>query len=89
LPGFFGEDMLQLFEIELRPFRSRESAWWASTLEYFPIPWHQKTSRDLCFIAFSSREPVSTSLENALSAGAAIPGLGSTWRTHACCPSSG
>jgi hypothetical protein len=35
-------------------------------LEHFPIPWHRKTSLDLCFIAFSSREPESTSLENAL-----------------------
>jgi hypothetical protein len=30
---------------------------------------NRKTSRDLCFIAFSSREPVSTSLENALMVG--------------------
>jgi hypothetical protein len=34
-------------------------------LEHFPIPWHRKKSLALCFIAFSSREPVSTSLENA------------------------
>jgi arsenate reductase-like glutaredoxin family protein len=38
----------------------------AQQLEHFPIPWHRKTSLDLCFIDFSSREPVSTSLENAL-----------------------
>jgi plastocyanin len=36
--------------------------------EHFPIPWNRKTSRDLYCIAFSSREPVSTSLENALGA---------------------
>jgi hypothetical protein len=30
------------------------------------MPWNRKTSLDLCLIAFSSREPVSTSLENAL-----------------------
>jgi hypothetical protein len=35
-------------------------------LEHFPIPWNRKTSLGLCFIAFSSREPVSSSLENAL-----------------------
>jgi hypothetical protein len=35
-------------------------------LEHFPIPWNRKTPLDLCLIAFSSREPVSTSLENAL-----------------------
>jgi hypothetical protein len=40
----------------------------AQQLEHFPIPWHRKTSLDLCFIDFSSREPVSTSLENALEA---------------------
>jgi hypothetical protein len=33
---------------------------------HVPIPWHRKTSLDLCFIAFSSRELVSTPLENAL-----------------------
>jgi hypothetical protein len=35
-------------------------------LEHFPILLNWKTSLGLCFIAFSSREPVSTSLENAL-----------------------
>jgi hypothetical protein len=35
-------------------------------LEHFPMPWDRKTSLDLYFIAFSSREPGSTSLENAL-----------------------
>jgi hypothetical protein len=39
---------------------------WFASLERFPIPWNRKTSLDLCFIAFSSREPVSTSLEHAV-----------------------
>jgi hypothetical protein len=48
----------------------------------FPLPWNWKTSRDLYFIAFSWREPVSTSLENALAAPAylcALPPAGTFW----------
>ncbi|MTV18222.1 hypothetical protein FDV58_35515 [Bradyrhizobium elkanii] len=32
----------------------------------FPFRWNRNGALDLSFIAFSSREPVSTSLENAL-----------------------
>ena len=48
---------------DLIPVRAHEQK---RVLEHFPIPWNRQTSLDLCVIAFSSREPVSTSLENAL-----------------------
>ncbi|QOZ25443.1 hypothetical protein XH93_18920 [Bradyrhizobium sp. CCBAU 51753] len=35
-------------------------------LELFPFRWNRNGALDSCFDAFSSREPVSTSLENAL-----------------------
>jgi len=35
-------------------------------LERFPIRWNRKAAPDLCLVAFSRREVVSTSLENAL-----------------------
>src|SRR6185437_14326263 len=35
-------------------------------LELFPFRWNRNGVLDSCFDAFSSREPVSTSLENAL-----------------------
>src|SRR5882757_2020534 len=36
------------------------------SLEPFPFRWNRNGALDSCFNAFSSREPVSTSLENAL-----------------------
>src|ERR1700733_5494427 len=38
----------------------------SATLEPFPFRWNRNGALDSCFDAFSSREPVSTSLENAL-----------------------
>jgi hypothetical protein len=40
---------------------SRENA-----LDHFPMRWNQIGAPDSCFYAFSSREPASASLENAL-----------------------
>jgi hypothetical protein len=37
-----------------------------ASLELFPFRWNRNGALDSCFDAFSSREPVSTSLENAL-----------------------
>src|SRR5580692_5429213 len=41
----------------------------SATLEPFPFRWNRNGALDSCFDAFSSREPVTTSLENALTAG--------------------
>ena len=44
-------------------------------LEQFRVSPNRGTAPSLCFIAFYSREPVSTSLENALESGGDVTGL--------------
>src|SRR5882757_684739 len=63
-------------------------------LELFPFRWNRNGALDSCFDAFSSREPASTSLENALAAEQSSRATAECWsgigwqRSAATCPPS-